>query len=220
LLFSTARRIVEGDKFTREGKFKGWDPNLLLGQDITGKTLGVVGAGRIGTAFALKSRGFNMKILYSDEYKNENLEHNLRAKKVDLDELLKKSDFVSIHVPLKKSTYHLISENELKIMKDSAVLINTSRGPVVDEQALVRALKEKWIFASGLDVYENEPQINKKLRELKNVVLQPHAASATIKTRSKMAIIAAENLLAGLRGDIPPNCINPEVFKLQKKYRS
>jgi len=217
LLFSATRRIVEGDKLTREGKFQGWDPNLLLGHDVKCKTLGVVGAGRIGTAFALKSQGFNMKVLYSDECRNENLEKNLGAKKVVLDELLKNADFVSLHVPLNEATHHLIGENELKIMKDSAVLINTSRGPVIDEQALVKALQEKWIFAAGLDVYENEPLVNEKLIRLKNVVLQPHAASATIATRTKMAIMAAENLLAGLRGEIPPNCVNPEVFNNREK---
>ncbi len=212
LLFSATRRIVEGDKLTRGGEFNGWDPNLLLGHDVTGKTLGVVGAGRIGTAFALKSKGFDMKVLYSDEYRNENLEKKLGAKKVEFEELLKKSDFVSLHVPLNESTHHLIGEKEFKIMKDTAVLINTSRGPVICEKSLVKALKEKWIFAAGLDVYENEPLIDKKLIKLKNVVLQPHAASATINTRTKMAVMAAENLLAGLTGKIPPNCVNPEVF--------
>lgn len=212
LLFSATRRIVEGDKLTRGGEFNGWDPNLLLGHDVTGKTLGVVGAGRIGTAFALKSKGFDMKVLYSDEYRNECLEKKLGAKKVELEELLKKSDFVSLHVPLNESTHHLIGEKEFKMMKDTAVLINTSRGPIIYEKSLVKALKEKWIFAAGLDVYENEPLIDKKLIKLKNVVLQPHAASATINTRTKMAVMAAENLLAGFTGKIPPNCVNPEVF--------
>ena len=219
LLFSASRRIVEGDRITRGGEFHGWDPNLLLGHDVTSKTLGVVGAGRIGTAFALKSKGFDMKVLYSDEHRNEHLEKKLGARKVALEELLNKSDFISIHVSLSESTRHLIGENEFKLMKDTAVLINTSRGPVIDEKSLVKALKEKWIFAAGLDVYENEPLINKKLIKLKNVVLQPHAASATFNTRTKMAIIAAENLLAGLRGEIPPNCVNPEVFDNKtKKY--
>ena len=213
LLFSVARRIVEADKFTRAGKFKGWDPMLMHGQDVTNKTLGVVGAGRIGTAFALKSKGFNMNVLYVDEKKNETLEKEVNAKKVTFDELLKKSDFISLHVPLMSSTHHLIGEKELKMMKKNAVLINTSRGPVVDEQALVFALKEKQIFGAGLDVYEHEPEITEELKKLDNAVLQPHSASATIESRTKMAIMAAENMVAGLKGEIPTNCVNKEVFK-------
>jgi len=212
-LFSVARRIVEGDKYTRAGKFKGWGPLLMLGQDISNKTLGVIGTGRIGTTFALKSKGFDMKVLYTDEHINETLESKINAKKVGLVELLEKSDFISIHVPLTDDTYHLISEGELKIMKKNAILINTSRGPVVDEKALIKALKEKWIFGAGLDVYEHEPNVDEKLKKLDNVVLQPHSASATFETRSKMAIIAAENMIAGLKGEIPPNCINPDVFE-------
>ena len=212
-LFSVARRIVEGDKYTRAGKYIGWGPLLMLGQDVSNKTLGVIGTGRIGTAFALKSKGFNMNVLYADEQVNKILDNKLNAKKVELVELLKKSDFISIHVPLTDDTYHLISEGELKMMKKNAVLINTSRGPVVDEKALVKALKEKWIFGAGLDVYEHEPKVHEELKKLENVVLQPHSASATFETRSKMAIIAAENMIAGLKGEIPPNCINPEVFE-------
>jgi len=213
LLLSVARRIVEADKFTRAGKFKGWGPMLMHGQDITGKTLGVVGAGRIGTAFALKSRGFNMNVLYVDEKKNEALEKQLNAKKVTFDELLKKSDFISLHVPLISSTHHLIGEKELKMMKKNAVLINTSRGPVVDEQALIFALKERHIFGAGLDVYEHEPEIAKELKKLDNVIIQPHSASATVETRTKMAVMAAENMVAGLKGKVPNNCVNMEVFK-------
>jgi len=213
LLFSVVRRIVEADKFTRAGKFKGWGPMLMHGQDVTNKTLGVVGAGRIGTAFALKSKGFNMNVLYVDEKKNETLEKEVNAKKVTFDELLKKSDFISLHVPLIPSTHHLIGEKELKMMKKNAVLINTSRGPVVDEQALVFALKEKQIFGAGLDVYEHEPEMTEELKKLDNVVLQPHSASATIESRTKMAIMAAENMVAGLKGEIPTNCVNKKVFK-------
>lgn len=212
-LFSVSRRIVEGDKYTRAGKYKAWGPLLMLGQDISNKTLGIIGAGRIGTAFALKSKGFQMNILYVDERVNTTLENKLGARKVELIELLKKSDFISIHVPLIEDTYHLISEGELKIMKNTAVLINTSRGPVVDEKALIKALKEKWIFGAGLDVYEHEPEISEDLKKLDNVILQPHSASATFETRSKMAIIAAENMIAGLKGELPPNCINPEIFE-------
>jgi glyoxylate reductase len=213
LLFSAARRIVEADKFTRAGKFIGWGPMLMLGQDVANKTLGVVGAGRIGTAFALKSKGFNMKILYVSGHPNKTLEQELNAKKVSLNDLLKESDFISLHIPLTEATHHLIGEKELQMMKKTAVLINTSRGPVVDEKALVKALKEKWIFGAGLDVYEHEPKVTDELKTLDNVVLQPHSASATVDSRTKMAIIAAENIIAGLKGDIPPNCVNKEVFK-------
>ena len=213
LLFSIARHTVEGDKFTRTGKFQGWDPMLMLGQDVSNKTLGVVGTGRIGTAFALKSKGFNMNVLYVNTSTNNKLEHELDAKKVDLSELLKKSDFVSLHIPLNKSTHHLIGEKELKTMKKTAIIINTSRGPVIDEKTLIKALKENWIFGAGLDVYEHEPKISEELRKLDNVVLQPHSASATFETRAKMAILAAENMIAGLKGKIPPNCVNREVFK-------
>ena len=212
LLFSVARRIAEGDRFTRAGKFKGWEPLLMLGQDVTNKTLGIIGAGRIGTAFALKSKGFQMKVIYSDEKKNEQLERELGAKKVPLSELLKKSDFVSIHVPLMKATHHLIGEKELKMMKKTTILLNTARGPIIDEAALIKALKEHWIFGAGLDVYEHEPKIPEDLKKLDNVILQPHIGSGTIETRTKMALIAAENLIEGLKGNIPPNCINKEVF--------
>mgnify|MGYP001596479776 CR=1 FL=1 len=212
LLFSVTRRIVEGDTFTREGKFKGWAPMLMLGQDVTKKTLGIVGTGRIGTAFALKSKGFEMNVLYTDEQRNEQLERELGAKKVPLSTLLKNSDFVSIHVPLTKATHHLIDEKEFHMMKKTAVLINTARGPIINEKALVKALKEQWIFGAGLDVYENEPEIPMELKNLNNVVLQPHIGSATVETRTKMALMAAENMSRGLKGNIPPNCVNKEVF--------
>ncbi len=212
LLFAVARRIVEGDNFTRVGKFSGWAPLLMLGQDVSNKTLGIVGAGRIGTAVALKSRGFNMPVLYTDRKKNVSLEQEVGAKKVPLHELLRKSDFISIHVPLVKSTHRLIGQDELKMMKNTAILINTSRGPVVDEKALLKALRQQWIFGAGLDVYEHEPRIPEELKKLDNVVLQPHSASATIETRTKMALIAAENMMDGLEAKKPRNCVNPEVF--------
>ena len=213
LLFSVSRRIVEGDKFTREGKFRGWDPMLMLGQDISNKTLGIIGTGRIGTSFGLKSKGFKMNILYFDEKRNEILEKALNAKKVGKSELIKKSDFISIHLPLNKSTFHFIGPKELKNMKNNAILINTSRGAIIDEEALAKALKENWIFGAGLDVYENEPVLNSKLLVLNNIIIQPHSASATFKTRSNMAIIAAKNMIEGLNGKIPTNCVNKQIFK-------
>jgi len=220
LLFAIARRIVEADKFVRDGKFVGWDPMLLLGADVTGKTLGIIGAGRIGTAMALKSKGFNMRVLYNDAMgKNETLERELGAEFVDLDTLLKESDFVSIHVPLTPETHHLIGERELRLMKETAYLINTSRGPVVDETALVKALKEGWIAGAGLDVYENEPELAPGLAELENVVLAPHLGSATLQTRAKMALMAAENLISALKGEKPANIVNPEVWEKRRTVK-
>lgn len=213
LLFSVSRRIVEADRFTRSGQFKGWAPMLMLGQDVSQKTLGVIGTGRIGTAFALKSKGFNMNVLYTDEQPNRELEQQIGARRVPLQTLLKESDFISIHVPLTKETFHLIDEKELRLMKNTAVLINTARGPIIHEKALVKALSEQWIFGAGLDVYEEEPHLSEGLKGLDNVVLQPHTGSGTIETRTKMALMAAENMIIGLKGGVPPNCINKEVFK-------
>ena len=212
LLFSIARKIAESDCYTRAGKFKGWAPMLFLGSDVGEKTLGIVGAGRIGTAMAKKSLGFKMKVLYTDAVKNDELEKELEAKKVDLEVLLKESDFISVHVPLNPQTTHLIGEREFSLMKSTAYLINTSRGPVVDEKVLVRILQEKRIAGAGLDVYENEPELEPGLAELNNVILTPHLASATFETRTKMAVMAAQNLLAGLKGQKPPNLVNPEVL--------
>lgn len=212
LLFATARRIVESDKFMRSGQFKGWGPLMFLGADITGRTLGVIGAGRIGANFAKKAKGFDMTILYNDIAPNEAFEKETGAKFVDRETLLKESDFVSIHVPLTPQTKHLISDNELKMMKKSTILINTSRGPVVDEKALVKALKEGEIWGAGLDVFENEPEMEPGLAELDNVVVVPHIASATIETRTKMGLMAVNNILAVFRGENPPQIVNPEVL--------
>ncbi len=212
LLFTTARRVVESDKFTRAGKYKGWGPMMYLGGDITGRTLGVVGAGRIGNAVAEKSSGFKMQILYCDEFRNENLENEYGAKKVSFEELLSEADFVSVHVPLLDSTHHLFNDAAFKQMKKTAYLINTSRGPVVDEAALVRALQNGEIAGAGIDVYEEEPKIHPGLLSLDNAVLTPHTASATIETRTKMATMAAQNLVDGLKGKRPANLLNPEVL--------
>lgn len=205
LLFAASRRLVPADHYTRAGKFKGWGPLLFLGQEITGKTLGIIGCGRIGQAFGRKSRGFAMKILYYSRNRQESFEKETGARLVDKETLLKEADFVSLHVPLLPETRHMLGEKEFKIMKKSAVLINTARGPVVDEEALVKALQTSEIFAAGLDVYEHEPQVHPGLLELDNVVLLPHIGSAGYDTRARMAEMAAENILAVLKGETPPN---------------
>lgn len=211
LMFSTARRIVESDRFVRDGKFKGWGPKLLLGADIYGKTLGIIGAGRIGIAVAKRTSGFNMKILYSDS--NSEIENTIKAEKVDFETLLKESDFVSLHVPMLPDTKHLISEKELQMMKDTAILINTSRGAVVDEKMLLKALQENWIAGAGLDVYENEPKLIDGLIDCDNVVLAPHIASASVETRTNMGLIAVENAIAIWQGEIPPQIVNREIYE-------
>jgi len=185
---------------------------LFLGQDITDKTLGVVGAGRIGTAFAEKSRGFRMRILYNDLRRNPGFEKATGGTYVPLETLLEEADIVSLHVPLTPETVHLIGGEELARMKKTAVLVNTSRGPVVDERALAEALKEGKIAGAGLDVYEEEPKISRELLALDNVVLAPHIGSASVETRTKMALMAAEDLLAALRGETPANLVNPEAL--------
>ncbi len=217
LIMAIARRIVEGDKFMRQGKFKGWAPLLLLGSDLYGKTLGIIGAGRIGTAVAKRASGFNMKILYYSRKRNEKMEKEYNAKFVDLETLLKESDFVSLHVPLTRETYHLIGKEELKLMKPTAYLINTARGKCIDEEALVEALKKGWIKGAALDVFENEPEVHPELKKLENVVLTPHIGSASYETRAKMAEIVAKNVLAALKGELPPNCLNPEAWSEMKK---
>lgn len=208
LLFSCARRIPESDLYVRENKFKSWSPTLLLGMEVTGKTLGVIGAGRIGQNFAKKAKAFNMNILYTSRNPKDDFEAETGATYVDKETLLKESDFVALHVPLNNDTYHLIGEPELKMMKRTSILINTSRGPVIDEKALVKALKEKWIWSAGLDVYENEPILEEGLMNLTNAVLLPHVGSATEETRDEMAIMAASNLLQGLKGEKPTNLVN------------
>jgi glyoxylate reductase len=213
LLMAAGRRLVEADKLCRAGKFKGWGPMMLLGHDIHHKTLGIVGMGRIGQAVAQRARGFEMKVLYTDEVRlAPERERELNATFTSLEQLLKESDFVSLHVPLMPSTRHLISKKQLEMMKPTAVLVNTSRGPVVDEKALVDALGNKVIFAAGLDVYEAEPALAPGLADLDNVIIPPHIASATTDTRTKMATMAAGNLVAFFKGERPPNIVNPEVL--------
>ena len=208
LMFAISRRIVESDQFMRDGKYIGWQPLLFLGNDLVGKTLGLVGLGRIGVAVAKRMHdGFEMKIIYYDIKRNEELEKQYHLEYRDLENLLKESDFVSIHVPLMSATKHLIGEPQLKMMKKTAYLINTSRGPVIDENALVKALKNNEIKGVALDVYENEPKMAAGLAEFPNTVLTPHTASATEETRSKMSELAAENIIAALEGKTPPSLI-------------
>ncbi|MGC8777315.1 MAG: 2-hydroxyacid dehydrogenase [Candidatus Caldatribacteriaceae bacterium] len=213
LLLSVARRIVEGDALVRSGRFTGWDPLLLLGEDVYGKVLGIVGFGRIGKAVARRARGFDMQVLYYSRKRAPQEEREWGVRYVDLPELLRSADFVTLHVPLTSETYHLIGERELRMMKKSAYLINTSRGPVVDEKALVRALREGVIRGAGLDVFENEPRIEPELLHLPNVVLLPHIGSASLSTRTRMAVVAARNLLQALQGGVPEYLVNPEVLE-------
>lgn len=204
LMLAMAHRIVESDQFMRDGKYTGWAPMLFLGNDLVGKTLGLVGFGRIGAAVAKRMRdGFEMKIIYYDVKRNEELEKQYHLEYRDLESLLKESDFVSIHVPLLESTRHLIGEPQLKMMKKTAYLINTSRGPVIDEKALVAALKTREIKGAALDVYEEEPKMAPGLAELPNTVLTPHTASATEETRSAMSELAAKNIIAVLNNQPP-----------------
>ncbi len=213
LLMATARRIPESERYARAGKYRAWGPKLFLGGDFVGRTLGIVGAGRIGSAMAKRATGWNMRILYTDVQPNPNIEKEVGAQFVDMDTLLKESDYISIHVPLTPETHHLIDEAALRKMKPTAYLVNTSRGPVIDEAALARALKEKVIAGAGLDVFEEEPKIHPDLLELENVVITPHIASATHETRNKMATMAATNLIEALRGNRPPNLVNVDVWK-------
>jgi glyoxylate reductase len=213
LLMSIARRIVEGDKLVRAGKFRGWEPMLLLGTDIYEATLGLIGFGRIGQAVARRATGFNLKVIYYDkEPVSPNIEKELKVSCVNLDELLRKSDFISVHVPLTEETFHLIGQEELNMMKKESYLINTARGPIIDEKALVKALKDGVIRGAALDVFENEPAIEQELMALDNVVIVPHIGSASYRTRTKMAIMAAKNLISALKGERPEFLVNPEVL--------
>lgn len=209
LMLALARRVVEGDAMLRSGQWKHWAPFVFLGSEVHGRTLGIIGLGKIGRAVAKRAMGFDMPILYHNRSRiNETDEQACKARYVDLDTLLSQSDFVSLHVSLNDQSRHLVGSDELSRMKPSSYLINVSRGPVVDENALVSALRSKQIAGAGLDVYENEPQLAPGLSDLHNVVLLPHIGSATTQTRTRMATLAVENLLAGLRGEAPPNCLN------------
>jgi lactate dehydrogenase-like 2-hydroxyacid dehydrogenase len=213
LLLASARRLVEADRYTRAGKYAGWGIMLLCGEDIYEKTLGICGLGRIGRGVAKRAKGFDMKILYTDAVRAPaEVERELGAQYVDKETLFREADFVTVHVPLLPETQHYVSEKELKLMKKTAHLVNASRGPVVDEAALLQALRERWIAGAGLDVYEDEPKITPGLIALDNVTLAPHIASASVETRLKMAVMAATNLVEALQGRRPPNLVNPEVL--------
>lgn len=208
LTLACSRHITQGDKLVRENKFSGWAPELLLGIELTGKTFGIVGSGRIGTAAAIRAKAFGMKIIYFSRSKNTALEKATGAKKVSLQTLMKSSDVVSLHVPLTDKTRNLLDKEHLNLMKENAILINTARGEVLDEKELIRMLKNKRIFSAGFDVYENEPQLNKELLKLKNVVLLPHIGSATFEARTKMAELCAKNIISVLKGKKPLTPVN------------
>lgn len=214
LLMAAARRIPEAHAFVHSGAWKTWIIDLLAGQDIHGAVLGIFGLGRIGAAVARRGRGFGMRVLYADAAAAPAaLEQELDARRVSKEELLRESDFVSLHVPLTAQTRHLIGAAELRLMKPTSILINTSRGPVVDEAALADALQRRTIWAAGLDVFENEPAVDARLLGLPNVVLAPHIASASYATRRRMSMMAAGNAAAALKGQRPPNLVNPEVWR-------
>ncbi len=208
LLMAVSKRIVEADAYVRAGKFKGWAPELFLGHEVTGKTLGIIGAGRIGQAVGRRAKGFEMTLLYHSRSPKPNFEAETGARRVSLDELLASSDFVSLHCPLTEETHHLLNEQRLKSMKKGSILINTARGPVVDETALVQALKHGPLAGAGLDVYEHEPQVHPELLKMKNVVLLPHIGSATTETRNEMARMVARNIIAVLEQGKPVNPVN------------
>ncbi len=199
LVLACSRRLIEGEEIMRKNKFKGWQPQLLLGIELREKTFGIIGAGRIGTAVAKRAAGFGVNILYYDGRENPEIE-SLGGKKAALNNLLKRSDIISLHLPLTESTYHILNKERLRLMKETAVLINTARGEIIEEKELIRMLQQKRLFAAGLDVYENEPSINPDLLKLNNVVLLPHLGSATTDARNEMAKLAAKNIISVLNG--------------------
>lgn len=213
LLSSVARRIPEGDRYIRDGKWQAWHLMLMVGHDVYERTLGLVGMGRIGQAVARRARGFGMRILYHSRTPvAPDIETALRATWVPLPTLLQQADFVSLHVPLSPLTTHFMGLAEFRMMKPTAYVINTARGAVVDEAALIRALQEGWIAGAALDVFEREPEVPQALKELDNVVLAPHIGSASVATRTRMTVMAATHMIAVLQGERPPHVVNPEVY--------
>lgn len=217
LMMAAARRIPEGGRLIRSGRPWIWGPQMLLGQDVHGKVLGVVGFGRIGQAVTRRAAGFGMRVIYHDVRRHSpDIERELRAQYREFDDLLAEADFITLHTTLTDETRHLIDARRLKQMKPTAVLVNTSRGPVIDEAALADALASGEIFAAGLDVFTREPQVEPKLLELENAVLAPHLGSATVETRIAMGLLAADNLIATLEGARPPTIVNPEAWDLRQ----
>lgn len=219
LLIAAARRVAEADRYVRSGQWKvGWHPMMLQGRDVCGATLGIVGLGRIGLAIAKRAKGFDMKVLYYDVIRRQDYEKEYGIEFTEMDQLFKTADFVTINTPLTKETTHLVDEKKLKSMKKTAIIVNNARGPIVDEKALYRALKEGWIAGAGLDVFEQEPTpLTNPLLKLDNVVVAPHISSASYETRAKMAEMVAENLIAYFDGRTPPNLVNTDVVKTKKK---
>lgn len=213
LMLAVTRNMIEGDRLVRAGKFPGSQSNHLAGSFVYGKTIGIVGAGRIGQATARRARGFGMRVLYWGPRRKPEAEKEIGMEYVPLDRLLAQSDFVSLHPPMRPETRHMISDAQFAMMKPTAYIVNTARGPIIDEKALVRALKKKQIAGAGLDVFENEPKLTPGLTAMKNVVLTPHLGSAVMEVRAQMANIVVDNLEALLAGKVPPNCVNPEVFE-------
>lgn len=217
LILALSRRVVEGDEFGRKSAYRGWEPDLFLGRDVYGKTLGIVGLGRIGTMVARRARGFSMKILYNKRTRDEQAEKELGVEYRDLDEIFGEADFVTLHVPLSSETRQMINQDSLARMKPTAYLVNTARGGVVDEHALVTALKQGKIAGAALDVHENEPEMNPELLMMENVILTPHMASATVEAREKMTEQVVEAIIKTLRGEKPDNLVNPEVWENRRQ---
>jgi glyoxylate reductase len=220
LMLAVARRMIEGDKMVRAGKFPGSQSNHLAGAAVYGKTIGLVGAGRIGQATARRARGFGMKILYWGPRRKTEAESEIGMEYVTLDRLLAESDFVSVHAPMNAETRHMISDKQFAMMKPTAFIINTARGPIIDEKALMRALTKKQIAGAGLDVFEFEPKLPPALRAMKNVVLTPHLGSGIMEVRAQMANIVVDNIEALIEGRVPPNCVNPQVLEKRRAILS
>ena len=214
LILATARRIVETDKILRRGDFDGWAPKLFLGQEVNNKTLGIIGLGRIGKAVARRASGFNMEVLYNNKKRLDiKKEKELNVKYREFSNIIKEADYISINAPLNESTYHLFTKKEFALMKNNGIIINTGRGPIIKEKDLVKALENDEIGGAGLDVYENEPEVEKDLLKFDNVVLTPHIGSATYQARNKMAELAAKGAIAGYKREYAPNIVNKEVLK-------
>ena len=208
LMLACSRRLMEGERIIRQGKFKSWQPNFLLGTELKNKVVGIIGAGRIGTETAVRAKAFKTKIVYFSRSRNYDLEKRTGGVKLPLNRLLKKSDIISLHLPLNEKTYHLLNKRRLSLLKKSAIIVNTARGEIVDEKELIKTLRQKKILSAGFDVYENEPAINPELLKLDNVVLLPHIGSATVEARSAMAILAAKNVINVLSGKKPLTPVN------------